>query len=42
MKKVLTVAFVFIAGLSMAACSNTLDGAGKDISEFGDDIQEVF
>jgi predicted small secreted protein len=31
-----------IALLTLSACGNTLDGAGRDISNMGDKISETF
>ena len=42
MKKILTVAVLFVATASLSACADTLDGAGRDISKVGDKISETF
>lgn len=36
--KILTMAFIAIAGLSMSAC-NTIEGAGQDIENAGEAVQ---
>jgi predicted small secreted protein len=43
MKKniVLTIALSFIALSSLAACTNTVDGAGQDIEKAGENIQKT-
>lgn len=42
MKKTVFI-FMFIASVSiLSGCSNTLDGAGRDISKAGDKISETF
>lgn len=42
MKKVFTLALFVLAVASLGACSNTLDGAGRDISKVGDKISDTF
>ena len=42
MKAILTGVFLAVVGLSVAACSNTLDGAGRDIEKAGEKIQRTF
>lgn len=42
MKKTIQCVCLVIAFASLSACSNTLDGAGRDISKAGDKIQETF
>lgn len=36
------LAFVFIGILSLSACSNTFEGAGKDIEKTGQWVQDTF
>lgn len=33
---------LFLTSLSLSACSNTLDGAGRDMEKAGRSIQETF
>lgn len=42
-KKIMTLllAFAFV-GLSLGACSNTLDGIGQDVEHAGEKIQDTF
>ena len=40
-KLILFACFVTVAGF-LAGCSNTLDGAGKDIERAGEKIQDTF
>lgn len=42
MKKVLMLASLMIVTCFVSGCSNTLDGAGRDISGAGDKIQKTF
>lgn len=42
MHKIILALSVVVIGLSLSACSNTLDGAGRDISKAGDKISETF
>ncbi len=35
-------AFTLIAGLALTGCSNTFNGAGKDIERAGQNIQRNF
>lgn len=42
MKK-MVLAFVLVCSVAaLSGCSNTLDGAGRDISKAGDKISETF
>jgi predicted small secreted protein len=38
----LAVALSLIAGLALGGCSNTFDGAGKDIERAGQAVQRTF
>lgn len=42
MKTVFTVMIMACAVVSLSACSNTLDGAGRDIEKAGEKIQRTF
>ncbi len=42
MKKILTLSLLVSVAFSLAACSNTLDGAGRDISKAGEKISDTF
>jgi predicted small secreted protein len=42
MKKLMAIALLVVVTASLGACSNTLDGAGRDISKAGDKISETF
>lgn len=42
MKKLFALMFLVAVTVSLGACSNTLDGAGRDISKAGDKISETF
>ncbi len=38
---ILAMGLLAVAGLSIAACSNTLNGAGKDIENAGEAVQDA-
>ncbi len=38
---ILAVGLLAMAGLSVAACSNTMRGAGKDIENAGEAVQDA-
>lgn len=42
MKKLALLSLLVLATASLGACSNTLDGAGRDISKAGDKISDTF
>ena len=42
MNKFLLAMSFLIIGVSLSACSNTVDGAGRDIEKAGEKIQETF
>lgn len=42
MKKFTTLACLVLISVGVSACSNTLNGAGKDIEKAGDKIQKTF
>lgn len=42
MKKLPVLACLLVVSAFVAGCSNTLDGAGRDISKAGDKISETF
>ena len=42
MKKLVMYVCLFVAVAALGACSNTLDGAGRDISKAGDKISDTF
>lgn len=43
MKKIILMgAIMLCASLAVSACSNTLDGAGRDIERAGEKIQGAF
>ncbi len=42
MKKIILIAGLFVVTASLGACSNTLSGAGQDISKVGDKIDRTF
>lgn len=39
--KTLALALVLCSSLAVAACSNTLHGAGKDIENAGENVQDA-
>ncbi len=41
MMKKLTLLMMLFAVLSLSACSNTLEGMGKDIQEMGKSIEDA-
>ena len=41
MMKTLTLLMMLFAVLSLSACSNTLEGMGKDIQEMGKSIEDA-
>ncbi len=42
MKKVALVVCLFVMAGFVSGCSNTLEGAGRDIEKTGEKIQETF
>jgi predicted small secreted protein len=42
MKKLSTLACLFLVAGFISGCGNTLDGAGRDIEKAGEKIQETF
>lgn len=42
MKKLVMLSVLVLSVAALSACSNTLDGAGRDISKAGDKISETF
>ena len=36
------IALMFLATITLVACSNTLDGAGRDIEKAGQKISDTF
>ncbi|MGH1455269.1 MAG: entericidin A/B family lipoprotein [Alphaproteobacteria bacterium] len=42
MKKFILIACFAFVGVSLGACSSTLDGAGRDISKAGEKISDTF
>ncbi len=42
MKKIILICVFAVSTFGLAACSSTLDGAGKDIENIGEKIQETF
>jgi len=41
-RPMLTLVFAMLLGLALGACSNTFDGAGKDIEHAGQAVQRTF
>jgi len=42
MKKYIALSFMCLSFVALSACSNTLDGAGRDIENAGKKIQQEF
>ncbi len=38
----LTIAILLLGTVMLGACSNTLDGAGRDIERAGEKVQQTF
>lgn len=41
-KLFLALTCVILAGVSLSGCSNTLDGAGRDVEKAGEWVQDTF
>lgn len=42
MTKLFVLTLLIAASLSLSACGNTFNGAGKDLEEWGRTLQETF